>query len=288
MRWLLLLLVACSGTTEEPDPPVEDSDPPEVFDTQLDCGALDRCGMSCTELSSDPLNCGSCGRTCVILQGEASCLEGACALEVCDPGWSDCDGDLDNGCEELSSCQPGAPCETECGTEGATDCGDNGCEPSCPLPEEICNGADDDCDGSCDEEVDGCRVAMHRARGPNGHDYGLDTQALLDDGATIIEASNYFWLYAAPIGTHQALYRCVKGDGSRFLTTASDCEGAGPVDVLLGYLAADGVCGAAPLYRLLSPTGKHFYTTSAPERDNAVNNLGFVAEGMTGYVWRSR
>ena len=37
--------------------------------------------------------------------------------------------------------------------------------------------------------------------------------------------------------------------------------------------------------RLRSPAGPHFYTVSATERDNAINNLGFINEGTTGYVW---
>lgn len=31
--------------------------------------------------------------------------------------------------------------------------------------------------------------------------------------------------------------------------------------------------------------GDHFYTTSAAERDNAVQNLGYNNEGVTGYVY---
>ncbi len=44
-----------------------------------------------------------------------------------------------------------------------------------------------------------------------------------------------------------------------------------------------------PLYRLLKTgTGNHFYTTSATERDNAVNHLGFKYEGIAGYVFSTQ
>ena len=44
-----------------------------------------------------------------------------------------------------------------------------------------------------------------------------------------------------------------------------------------------------PLYRLLKTgTGNHFYTTSATERDHAVNHLGFKYEGIAGYVFSTQ
>ncbi|KAG0041552.1 hypothetical protein BGZ83_001660 [Gryganskiella cystojenkinii] len=43
-----------------------------------------------------------------------------------------------------------------------------------------------------------------------------------------------------------------------------------------------------PIYRLYSSGGTdHFYTTSAAERDNASNNLGYTQEGIAGYVYPS-
>ena len=42
----------------------------------------------------------------------------------------------------------------------------------------------------------------------------------------------------------------------------------------------DDRCGATPLYRLLNVgPDAHFYTTSAAERDNALNNLAFEDQG---------
>lgn len=34
----------------------------------------------------------------------------------------------------------------------------------------------------------------------------------------------------------------------------------------------------------MRPVGDHFYTTSLPERDNAVHNLGYTDEGIAGWV----
>jgi C1A family cysteine protease len=53
--------------------------------------------------------------------------------------------------------------------------------------------------------------------------------------------------------------------------------------------AVDGVAANMALYRLYHPTtGAHFYTTSAAERDNAVNRLGYQSEGTACYVYGSQ
>jgi predicted acylesterase/phospholipase RssA len=43
-----------------------------------------------------------------------------------------------------------------------------------------------------------------------------------------------------------------------------------------------------PLYRLSHPSGDHFYTTDAVERQNAITAIGYVDEGITGYVRRDQ
>jgi hypothetical protein len=81
---------------------------------------------------SDPANCRTCGGRCPGLssasarraaQGGPTCIGGECSY-VCFPGFADCDGDYDNGCEvnlqndprHCGSCKtpcplgPGQPC----------------------------------------------------------------------------------------------------------------------------------------------------------------------------------
>ena len=253
---------------------------------ELVCSDEDKCDNTCTDLATDPRNCGACGVTCVVPSATASCNAGTCALATCDDGFANCDGSLDNGCEQVVDCTAGGSCPTSCGTTGLLDCSDV-CAPTCTLPPEACNLADDDCDTLCDNgAIPGCRVGVHRAFGPNGHYYGTSDTEATSLGYNI-EFLNFFYLYAAPTGPLQPFFRCQKGGGQTFLTTATDCEiGVGP-ETIVGYISAvPDNCASQPLYRTRNgSSGAHFYTTSANERDNAVNNLGYVDEGIAGYIW---
>lgn len=80
------------------------------------------------DLTTDPSNCGECGNVCDdATNGTGACIDGACGLS-CDPGFGDCDGMPENGCE------------TDTTTSG-TDCG--GCGTACRPPEDMC------CAGTC-------------------------------------------------------------------------------------------------------------------------------------------
>ncbi len=78
------------------------------------------------DLQRDPEHCGECGNRCLAPGGVPVCRQGVCGVEDCEAGFVDLDGDPDNGCEYA------------CVRAGA----------------EVCNGADDDCDGASDEGFD--------------------------------------------------------------------------------------------------------------------------------------
>jgi hypothetical protein len=61
-------------------------------------------GEPCLDVTSDPLNCGACGRTCVISNATAGCESGECVIASCAPGRADGDGDVVNGCEAEAEC----------------------------------------------------------------------------------------------------------------------------------------------------------------------------------------
>ncbi len=273
-----------AGSGSEGDSADETASPPP------DCAANEVvCGSVCADLDADPSNCGQCGRSCVIPQAAAACVAGECAMAGCEPGYSDCDGMVVTGCETPLDCQAGSPCETTCGSQGTVDCTDacaSAGEPVCLTPVETCNVQDDDCDGACDQgPLLGCRVSVHRSNSPTlGHFYTTDL-AEAQSGDLNLESQDYFYLYADVEGL-QPLFRCIKANGKRWMTTSTDCEGTAAPELTMGFISPDARCGSTPLYRLRNvPPDAHFYTTSAPERDNAVNNLGFADEGIAGYIW---
>jgi hypothetical protein len=82
------------------------------------------------------------------------------------------------------------------------------------------------------------------------------------------------------------VFLCLKGDGKRFLSSDNACEIGVAPERTLGFWGGAPECGAIALYRLYSEAaGNHFYTISAPERDNAIATYGYRDEGIAGWVW---
>ena len=75
------------------------------------------------DLQSDSNNCGACGNQCNLDNATSYCDSGICVIDQCAPGFADCDGNPENGCEvDLSSdsnhcggcnqaCDPGQFCQ---------------------------------------------------------------------------------------------------------------------------------------------------------------------------------
>jgi len=251
-----------------------------------DSGAGGRdAGDDCVDTQSDPLNCGLCGRVCVMPQATAGCDDGDCVIESCNEGYYDDDGDPLNGCELQAECSNDVSCTTECGTAGIQACAQGALE-SCTPPAEACNTIDDNCNGQCDEGAIGnCRIAVHRANGGGSdHLYTTDLTAASTDPYSV-EFPSYFYFYTSEQPSTQVVFLCNQGS-KFFITSATDCEGLGGVQATLGYWATEVVCGAVPLYRVYNAgAGNHFYTLSASERTDAINILGYVDQGIAGYVW---
>jgi hypothetical protein len=135
------------------------------------------------DLETDVLNCGRCGNGCAgPPRREVSCGDGRCQVGACISGWYDVDGRDDNGCEYACTPDNGGVevCDgrdNDC--DGTPDNGVlNRCGACGPEPAEVCDGADNDCDGSTDEGTvcgrwiqSRCRLFVGWAdnrRGPNG------------------------------------------------------------------------------------------------------------------------
>ncbi len=96
------------------------------------CDAIDNdCDGTTDEgfdLQRDPSHCGGCNRLCEVEHAVPACAEGRCGIERCEPGWVDLDQDVRTGCEH--ECAPS--------NDGV----------------EICDGVDNDCDGTVDDGFD--------------------------------------------------------------------------------------------------------------------------------------
>lgn len=181
-------------------------------------------------------------------------------------------------------CFAGSSCTTSCGTSGTRVC-TSPCAPTCAAPAELCNASDDDCDGSCDEDLVGCRAGVIRAYHDTlgGHLYTRDP-AMVASGGFRVESDPFFAVYASPAPGLAPFHQCLLSGAHRLYTLDAGCEGSGALyEGVLGHVATGPVCGARPLYRLSSPDN-HFYTVDAAERDYAVS-IGYVDEGIAVYVW---
>ncbi|UJR81301.1 hypothetical protein [Sandaracinus amylolyticus] len=153
------------------------------------CGAGETlCGTECADLGTSLDHCGGCDQPCAPAHATAQCATGACSIAACDPGWDDCDGRADNGCE--------TPLDT------LTDCG--GCDVGCDLPgaNETCAGGrcaiatcepgTADCDGTtstgCETPLDtltdcgGCGVACALANAAESCASGTCTLGACEPG----------------------------------------------------------------------------------------------------------
>lgn len=131
-------------------------------------GSLGCCGGACTDILTDPEHCGACGSPCEAPNAEMVCHEGGCLIGACDAGWSDCDWQVENGCEASVGtclCSPGSAAVCYSGPAGTTGVGAclagtqscaggvawGPCEGEVLPGPEACNGIDDDCDGHGDD-----------------------------------------------------------------------------------------------------------------------------------------
>jgi hypothetical protein len=91
-----------------------------------------RCGDECVDVLVDVTNCGGCGHRCPGPAaprpgrpggGSPACAAGQCTY-TCFPGFADCDGDSDNGCEAnlTKSQQHCGTCATKCNVAAGQPC----------------------------------------------------------------------------------------------------------------------------------------------------------------------
>lgn len=97
-----------------------------VFTSETLCAeGLTRCGEDCVDLAADALHCGACDAACEApAHAVGECAERACAWS-CEAGWTDCNGEEGDGCEQAGECPDEAEPEPDPEPEGreASGCG---------------------------------------------------------------------------------------------------------------------------------------------------------------------
>jgi hypothetical protein len=165
----------CDGRTDMDDPDCSDCVPEFCDGADNDCDSFIDEDFN---LSTDPLNCGTCGHACPPRpHSRPACVLGECTV-TCEPGWVNEDGDDVNGCEgtcvpdttldEFSCDGTDADCDGfvdedyipytcgtgMCVTDSVCWAGAEDCLPITPpaTSDAICDGLDEDCDGTSDED----------------------------------------------------------------------------------------------------------------------------------------
>ncbi len=120
------------------------------------------CGAQCVDVTASLTDCGACGTPCQVANGTPACVSSLCTVASCDPGYADCDGDPDSGCEIDTATDPlhcgacGAPCN---GTHGTPACSGAACS-------IVCDAGFADCDG---DASNGCEVTGDPGQGVLGY-----------------------------------------------------------------------------------------------------------------------
>jgi hypothetical protein len=108
------------------------------------------------DLDSDPDHCGECYNHCTFLHGIGGCVAGQCAVAACEGAFRDADGNGANGCECLLDVTEGTvACDVlnpvACGPgEVCVDPDRDEVYHCSPMPAEICDTKDNDCNGLVD------------------------------------------------------------------------------------------------------------------------------------------
>jgi hypothetical protein len=112
---------ACVAKEDGGPPPraAPDSSP----DVAVDANEPDHEASTCGDTTSNVDHCGSCGNACAGRHAQWACVASTCVAVGCESGWSDCNADASDGCEQAQSDDASA-CGTCANTCRSTICDD--------------------------------------------------------------------------------------------------------------------------------------------------------------------
>ncbi|MBI5535713.1 MAG: hypothetical protein HY898_23480 [Deltaproteobacteria bacterium] len=120
---------------------------------KADCDGVSGNGCE-VDTTASSQHCGFCKNSCAFPNATAKCVNSACQIDQCNPGYGNCDGSQANGCEtstagstlHCGSC--GHACSA--GANASVACVSGGCV-------QVCNGGFGNCDGN---DGNGCEADL--------------------------------------------------------------------------------------------------------------------------------
>ena len=167
------------------------------------------------DLQTDPSNCGRCGGSCSFVHAFPACQAGQCALGTCFQGYADADHNPQNGCECLY-------------TNGAV---------------EICDGADNDCDGTIDEDFDFASDLTHCGGCFRSCSF-FQAAASCGSGTCQMGLCQAGYLDLNEEAGDGCEYRCTPSNGGVEICDGADNNCDGTIDGVTSD--AGGACGGMP------------------------------------------
>ncbi len=150
------------------------------------------------ELQTDPANCGRCGVTCSFANATPLCQAGRCRFDTCATGHVDLDGLPQNGCE----------CSVT----------NNG--------QEMCDGQDNDCDGTADQGFDLSTDVAHCGACGKACSFA-NAGATCDQGTCKMTTCQAGFVDLDRVPRNGCEYACVPSNGGQEICDRvdNDCDG---------------------------------------------------------------
>ncbi|MBI5512336.1 MAG: hypothetical protein HY909_01130, partial [Deltaproteobacteria bacterium] len=131
------------------------------------------CAGACVDPLTNTAHCGVCDTRCMVTNGVAACMNGACAVGSCTPPFGDCDMMAANGCETNTTTAVAhcGRCGNRCPARAnaAATCAGGACGFTCNAGFADCNGsADDGCEVNLTEDPTHCGSCSTLCNPPSG------------------------------------------------------------------------------------------------------------------------
>ncbi len=232
-------------------------------------------------------NCGACGRVCALANATPICSAGTCAIDTCNAGFGNCDGNPANGCEGSLSAPTscgmcGRTCPTPTGPHTVPRCSASGASFTCGI---ACEAGYLDCDSNL---ANGCEATgsctVDRELFYDGFESGAGRWSL--DPVWLLTGTSFYTPCAGDrqlIAERRDLSLPAVYGGNATLTSPIDISRA--VTLTLTNQDRSGVAAGDALTIQVSVDGSGSWTTVADSRQGAT--CGVQTVDLSAFVGHS-